>query len=56
MVQVPFSPLPMIDAATAALIEATVAHGGGHLTVDGALAVTTAPYTGRSPADRFLVV
>ena len=56
MVQAPPSPQPLVDAVTAALIEATVARGSGHLTADGALAVTTAPYTGRSPADRFLVV
>lgn len=56
MVQAPISPHARVDVAEAALIEATVSSGHGHLTAHGALAVSTAPFTGRSPADRFLVV
>lgn len=56
MVQAPIHPHAMVDMAEAALIEATLSHGHGHLTAHGALAVSTGPYTGRSPADRFLVI
>jgi phosphoenolpyruvate carboxykinase (ATP) len=38
-----------------ALIEATLANGEGQLAANGALAVQTGKYTGRSPGDKFVV-
>jgi phosphoenolpyruvate carboxykinase (ATP) len=40
---------------SAALIEATIQKGQGHLTKTGALMVDTGTFTGRSPKDRFIV-
>ncbi len=39
----------------AALYEETVRRGLGHIVDDGPLVVNTAPYTGRSPKDKFIV-
>ena len=44
-----------IDLAPAELIEHAVARHEGRLAANGALAVTTGSYTGRSPKDRFIV-
>jgi phosphoenolpyruvate carboxykinase (ATP) len=43
------------NLSTPALIEMAVTAGEGTLTAEGALAVTTGKYTGRSPKDRFIV-
>jgi len=40
---------------TAALVEQAIVRGEGILAGGGSLAVTTAPYTGRSPNDKFIV-
>ncbi|NBU63248.1 MAG: phosphoenolpyruvate carboxykinase (ATP) [Chloroflexia bacterium] len=45
----------IVDAAPALLIEQTIARHEGQLSAHGALVVTTGVYTGRSPADRFIV-
>jgi phosphoenolpyruvate carboxykinase (ATP) len=43
------------NAPVAHLIEHAVRRGEGHLTEGGGLAVVTAPHTGRSPEDKFIV-
>lgn len=48
-------PQVVVDATPALLIEATIARHEGQLSADGALVVNTGSFTGRSPADRFIV-
>jgi phosphoenolpyruvate carboxykinase (ATP) len=43
------------NVAVAQLLEHAVRRGEGQLTEGGGLAVVTAPHTGRSPADKFIV-
>ena len=46
---------PHVNWPVARLVEAALARGEGVLSESGALVVSTAPYTGRSPSDRYLV-
>ena len=48
-------PRVVVDAAPSVLIEETIARHEGQLSANGALVVNTGIYTGRSPADRFIV-
>ena len=43
------------NLAPAALIEQAVSRGEGVLSMHGAFCAVTAPYTGRSPNDKFIV-
>ncbi|WIY53011.1 phosphoenolpyruvate carboxykinase (ATP) [Devosia sp. YIM 151766] len=43
------------NANAPALVAAAIGQGGGVLTADGALSVTTGAFTGRSPRDKFIV-
>lgn len=49
------TPHVTVDAPVAALIEATLARDAGRLSADGALAVQTGIFTGRSPLDKYVV-
>ncbi|RZM20952.1 MAG: phosphoenolpyruvate carboxykinase (ATP), partial [Sphingomonas sp.] len=43
------------NLVTAQLVEAALARGEGRLSADGPLVVETAPHTGRSAQDKFIV-
>lgn len=49
------SPRVFVDAAPAVLVEESIHRGMAQLSHTGALVVHTGVYTGRSPADRFIV-
>ncbi len=44
-----------VNLREAALYEAALVHGEGHVAAGGALVATTGPHTGRSPKDKFIV-
>lgn len=55
MIHPTMTPQVLVDATPAVLIEQTIARHEGQLSANGALVVNTGVYTGRSPADRFIV-